>query len=198
MTTPTALGYDARRYTDRDVRESGALRDFAFWYVEHYTGDYDYLTVFHKQIVEGNRRGLSTAEARAILNCARHDPDYASQIPPKPPRPQFQPPRAYPTRPQAHPALRQRPARVVVAATFKGFYVRSTTKLASASHILRNERSELVYFPYIDEWSPYVKTWCGKLMSHKSMAFGDDVPEGYHECNQCRLNYEKYGELSNV
>ena len=73
----TAYDY---KYTDKDVRENPNLREIATKYVEEYGGDFAPLVNIKLGLVHDEDE-LTTAEARIVLNCMRHDSTVNGSLP---------------------------------------------------------------------------------------------------------------------
>ena len=67
------------RYTDRDVREDESLRELALEYLRQYGGEFEPLT--DAQEVMNSGEHLPTQMIRKVLNCMRHDRDWATRMP---------------------------------------------------------------------------------------------------------------------
>lgn len=67
------------KYTDRDVRDDPELMPLAIAYVLNYTGEFDPLVEAKEYLDEEGE--LTTALARKVLNCMRHDANVLSKLP---------------------------------------------------------------------------------------------------------------------
>lgn len=68
-----------RKYTDRDVRENPELKEIALRYLNVYGGDFEPLVNAQGMLAAGGE--LPTNIIRVVLNCMRHDRDYAADMP---------------------------------------------------------------------------------------------------------------------
>ncbi|HEY6021865.1 MAG TPA: hypothetical protein VIY48_18975 [Candidatus Paceibacterota bacterium] len=68
-----------RKYTDRDVRENPELEKIALNYLKVYGGDFEPLVNAQGLLAAGH--DLPTNIIRVVLNCMRHDRDYAADMP---------------------------------------------------------------------------------------------------------------------
>lgn len=199
----------AERFTDRDVRESGELREFAVRYAQVYSGEWQVMLDMQQYAVRYGE--LPVHMARTVLNVARQDARYADQIPaPVPPlrlieggtsrrrsRAQQSGRRIdWVQDPETGEKLYQRPyrARISPKHRVKKQWGMSTSKRAHTLH--RVGTSELTYFPMVNEWGFFIRWLCGALPSEFILYDKpiDAMARADKECRQCNIRYAELQE----
>jgi hypothetical protein len=184
-------GAPEHKYTDADVRGEPDLVELAKEYLENYFGDFDPLV----EAQEYHLRGLEmpTAVVRKVLNCMRHDTEWAHVLP----RPgAYQPQRArarlrVAPDPQPEPDP-ERPYRISFPAIVHWEY--GCPKWKGNLHIV--SMAQVTWYLPDDPFNPYRRSqdgqrvphldviWaCGKRTSDPRLSVdGEDLYENYIKC----------------
>jgi hypothetical protein len=148
------------RFTDRDLRENPSLVGLAITFLQAYGGDYDYLR--YAQDFLRTNGDLTTAIARGVINCMRHDPQWATRLL----RPSLVPVS------QSRPMLRivdrhyhERPPQILLKAVWHMRYIQSSWPTAFLAHYLDHNRSTLLYFPYTGQIACHPYAVCSARIS---------------------------------
>ena len=177
------------KYTDQDVRETQELRHHVNTFLHEYGGDFEFLVKAKMAYMAGVP--LTTATYRGVLNCMRFDLNWARRL---------SPPRGLITsRPNPLRVVElQRPARVILKAQFKKPYIMSTYPTAQVVHLLDIKRSQLWWYPHIEEYHAVLYPYCGRIIGRglEQMLEANEVPECRRLCKTCerRLYEEVAGE----
>lgn len=192
----------ATRYTDRDVQEYPDLLAQAVDYVRNYRGEFDYLIAARDLC---NATGtLTVAVARGVLNCMRSDPRVAASLQPPVQWPDLRPSYTSWKRnlaivededdddeeeensdliAQAADYVRKRPFALNVK--WKKMILSSIHASAQKYHYLDPIRSEVRYYPAVQEYITRVYAECGWRPSGNAYELLDTPPECRRECKQC-------------